>query len=86
MARWKLGTVVVGTVAGLALGAPLAFASDESEANGGHCDYDGVIVAMNDCDTNNNGGGSGESARPILDDLDPVVDDLRPASEDLNER
>lgn len=65
---------MVGTVAGLALGAPLAFASDESEANGGHCDYDGVIVAMNDCDTNNNGGGQ---LRP-LPELRPTVDDLEP--------
>jgi hypothetical protein len=79
VARWKLGTVLVGTVAGLALGAPLAFASDESEANGGHCDYDGVIVAMNDCDTNNNGGGELEE---LLDELRPVVDDLEPLSDE----
>ncbi|MGQ0479998.1 MAG: hypothetical protein ACT4O0_03060 [Pseudonocardia sp.] len=58
--------VLVSAVAGLALGAPLAFAHDESEANGGHCEYgDFSINIENDCDTSNNGGQL-EEARPIL--------------------
>jgi hypothetical protein len=80
---WKLGTVVVGVMAGLAVSAPLAFAD---EAHGGHCSYgDFSVNVMPSCNTDNGGGGTVGPVTPATGDLHPTTGGpLRPSAGDLH--